>query len=500
MKFLQSIKIKLTLWYSLIVSLTLVGFGVISYFYTQEKLFASLDYSLRNEVVWLRDFIEPRARKVKLTKQGIRRARNARKLEKKVRRSKEMEVTPDDSTEAFDQIWNQIYEHTLLSPKKQIIQIRDRNGDILYKSYSLGKEDIVFDDIPYNSMKLATIYDSKGQPLRLAVTQNQFAEIYVAYPEAEITEVLGNLFSIFLFLIPIAFVLSVIGGWFLATTSLKPVDAVTRTARKITAQNLDQRIEHVGINDEIGRLVSTFNDMIGRLQNSFEQIKQFSVDASHELRTPLTIIRGEIELALRSKQSVDTYRRTLSSALDEILRMSSIIENLLMIAKGDTGKSTFKFEPVNLSAIIREVHEDSEMLATNKHIAVTLGTVDDASIPGDSVRIRQLVLNLVDNAIKYTPQNGKVILSLIRQNGSANIVVEDNGIGIPLEDQPKIFDRFYRVDKGRSREMGGTGLGLAIAKWIVESHGGTIQVVSGVHKGTKFTVCLPLNQINPNLI
>lgn len=491
MKYLHSIRLKLTAWYTLILGVTLFGFGLTSYLFTKENLLASLDYSLRNEVVWLKNFIEPQARKVKLKRQQVKPPTVAKKQEKKVRRSHEVEVTQEDSTE-FDQIWNQIYEHTLLSPKKQIIQIRDRNGDILYKSYSLGKEDIIFEDIPFNTTKLVTIYDAQGQPLRLAVTQNAFAKIYVAYPEAEIGEVLGNLFYIFIILVPVAIILSVLGGWFLANKSLKPVDKITKTARDITAQNLDQRIVTVDVDDEIGRLILTFNDMIGRLQSSFDQIKQFSIDASHELRTPLTVMRGELELALRSKQSNDAYRQILSSALDEILRMSSIIENLLLLAKGDIGKSTFKFEQVALAPIIKELHEDGEMLAERKHIRVTLESVEDLSVSGDTVRLRQLVLNLLDNAIKYTPENGTVALSLVRENGSAKITVQDNGIGIPPEDQPKIFDRFYRVDKGRSREMGGTGLGLSIAQWITETHGGKIFVQSEVNKGSIFSVLLPL--------
>jgi heavy metal sensor kinase len=491
MKFLHSIRLKLTAWYTLILGVTLFGFGTTAYLYTQENLLASLDYSLRNEVVWLKNFIEPQARKVKLKQQRVKPLAQSKKQEKKVKRSHEVEVTEADSTE-FDQIWNQIYEHTLLSPKKQIIQIRDRNGDILYKSYSLGKEDIIFEDIPFNTTKLVTIYDTQGQPLRLAVTQNAFAKIYVAYPEVEIGEVLGNLFSIFIILVPVAIILSVLGGWFLANKSLKPVDKITKTARDITAQNLDQRILSVDVDDEIGRLISTFNDMIGRLQSSFDQTKQFSVDASHELRTPLTIMRGELELALRSKQTNEGYRRILSSTLDEILRMSSIIESLLMLAKGDIGKSTFTFKGVALAPIIRELHEDCEMLAEKKHIRVNLETVENLTVSGDTVRLRQLVLNLIDNAIKYTPKNGTIALSLVRENGSAKIIVRDNGIGIPAEEQSKIFDRFYRVDKGRSREMGGTGLGLSIARWITEIHGGKIFVQSEINKGSQFTVLLPL--------
>jgi heavy metal sensor kinase len=491
MKILNSLRVKLTVMYSVIVAGTLFFFAIIAFYYTQEKLFASLDYSLRNEVSWLKTYIEPKARRVKAKRPRVKPVVPKKQNEKSVRRSKEVDVVEEDSI-AFDQIWNQIYEHTLLSPKKQMIQIRDRNGDILYKSYSIGKEELVFEDIPVNTTKLATIYDKKGQALRLAVAQTQFSKIYVAYPEAEISEVLGNLFSILLLLVPVAVVLSVLGGWFLSSKSLKPVDSVTRAARAITAQNLDQRITHTGVNDELGRLISTFNEMIERLQSSFEQIQQFSIDASHELRTPLTIIRGEIELALRTKQTTDEYRRALSSLLDEVLRMSSIIENLLMLAKGDLGNAAFRFEEISLTALLKELHEDSEMLAEQKKINVDLDAGTEIKISADTVRLRQLFLNLIDNAIKYTPEHGHILISLAQQNSVARISVKDTGIGISAEEQLKIFNRFYRTDKGRSREMGGAGLGLAIAKWIAEAHGGSISVMSEINLGSTFTVTLPI--------
>ncbi|MGE5314744.1 MAG: sensor histidine kinase [Acidobacteriota bacterium] len=498
-KLFQSIRVKLTFWYTLIVGATLFGFGAASYFFTQEKLFASLDYSLRNEVVWLKNFIEPQAKKVKLKRHRTKphppaaaaAASEKKNGEKKIARESAVEVVEPDSA-AFDEIWNQIYEHTLLSPKKQIIQIRDRNDEILYRSYSLGKEEIFFEDIPYNTIKLVTIYNAKGQPLRLAVTQSPVAKIYVAYPESEVFEVLSNLFSLFIIMVPASLLISVLGGFFLAKASLQPVDTITQTARDITAQNLDQRIPHKGVNDELGRLVSTFNDMIGRLQHSFDQIQQFSIDASHELRTPLTIMRGEIEMALRAQQTNDEYRLVLSSTLDEIMRMSSIIDNLLTLAKADVGHFTLNLQEVSLAAVVKELFEDSAILAEPKNICVILQRLDEITMLGDDVRLHQMLLNLLSNAIKYTPEEGEVRLSLTQDNGFAVIQVSDTGIGIPEDQLPKIFDRFYRVDKGRSREMGGTGLGLSIAKWVVEAHGGEILVESELHKGSTFTVLLPI--------
>lgn len=495
----RSIRFKLTLYYSLIVGATLVGFAVASYFYTEQNLLSSLDRSLYQEVVTLKNFIEPQARKVRLKKQRIKPKQQSANEKKSptqpIRRSDEVEMKNIDSTDVeFDALWNKIYEHSLSISKKQIIQIRDRNGDILYKS-GLGKEEIQFDDIPDDITKLVTIWNAQGQPVRLAVSQDRTMKVYVAYPISEINEVLNNLFSIFLILIPIALVTSVAGGWFLATRSLKPVDDITRAARLITAQNLDRRIQYTGVDDELGRLVATFNEMISRLQLSFSQIQQFSSDASHELRTPLTIMRGELELALRKKKpSTDEYRSVLSSALEETIHMTAIIENLLTLAKADIGTTQGTMQDVWLRPIVQELHEDSEILARQKNIAVRLGSLDDTLVSGDPVRLRQLLLNLIDNAIKYTPENGTVDLSLIRDNGTAKMIVRDTGIGILPDDLPKIFDRFYRVDKARSREMGGSGLGLSISKWITDIHGGNISVESTVNAGSTFTVTLPLKQ------
>ncbi len=247
------------------------------------------------------------------------------------------------------------------------------------------------------------------------------------------------------------------------------------------------------MDDEIGRLIHTMNDMIGRLHSSFAQTRQFSSDASHELRTPLTIMRGEIELALRSEKTPLEYRETLSSTLEEIVRLKSIIDNLLTLGKADQGVYEMKLEEVHLDALIRDLFDDSELLAESKHINVELRKADPVTIVGDKGRLRQLFLNLVDNAIKYTPEGGHVSLSVERQNGSACVKIEDSGIGIPSDDLKKIFDRFYRVDKARSREMGGSGLGLSIAKWIAELHRGSITVDSEVNKGSRFTVTIPIN-------
>ena len=487
---LQSIRARLTFWYTLLVLSTLLAFAVVSYTYTSNTLTTNLDISLGNEVRWVRDFIQPQASKVKPSKRSIDALLRGRP---RLQPAAADSLGRDTTAQEADEIWNRIFEHTLLSPKKTYIQVADRRGTIIYRSYSLGPDSLqVVDSVVLNATALTTL-TMHGEEIRAAVTRDRNFTIAVGYPLEELRQALENLYSIFLILIPIALVVSVIGGLYLANTSLKPVDEVTRRAHRITAENLDQTIPARPVDDEIGRLITTFNGMIRRLHDSFAQIKQFSGDASHELRTPLTIMRGEIELALRTPKSPEEYRRVLASALEEILRLTSIIDNLLLLARADQGTYEVHFSEVDLGALAEELFEDSQVLAEPKRVKVTLTMPEAVTIVGDRVRLRQLFLNLIDNAIKYTPEGGSVTLAVERRNDSAHFRVQDTGIGIPRDELSRVFDRFYRVDKARSREMGGTGLGLSIARWIAELHRGSITVASEPDRGSTFTVELPLH-------
>jgi heavy metal sensor kinase len=483
----QSIRARLTFWYTLLVLSTLVAFGVVAYYFTSRTLSESLDLSLKNEVRWVRDYIQPRASKVKPTRRSVEYLLRQRKQQAAVQDT----VEGEEEQEA-DEIWNQIYQHTLYSPKKTFIQVADRKGAILYRSINLGEDTLRLDvKLDRDTSFLQYTWLSE-QSIRVAALRERNFTFLVGYPVEELRGPLENLFSIFLILIPIAVVVSVVGGLYLANKSLRPVDEVTTRARKITAENLDQMIPPRRVNDEIGRLISTFNDMIARLHSSFAQVRQFSADASHELRTPLTVMRGEIELALRNPKTPEEYRTVLESALEEIVRMSSIIDNLLTLAKADQGTCEVSLSEVNLGSLMQELYDDSEVLAEGKGIRITLGKSDPITIVGDRLRLRQLFLNLIDNAIKYTPDGGTVSFSVERVNGAALFRVEDTGIGISPGDVDRVFDRFYRVDKARSREIGGTGLGLSIAKWIAELHRGKISVRSEVDRGSVFSVELPL--------
>jgi len=484
----MSIRARLTFWYTLVVLGTLLLFGGGSYYFTGRTLAENLDLSLQNEVRWVKEFIGPQAARVKPSKRSIDAI-----MRKRATQPQAAGVERDTTVEGeADEIWNAIYRHNLQSRKRTYIQFWDRNGAIIYRSYNLTTDSLVVrDTIPLNTPVVLTGRMSE-EPVRVAAIRDANFTYLVGYPLAELRDLQDNLYLTFLILVPIAVLISVVGGYMLAKRALRPVDEIVTQARKISAENLDLTIPVRNPKDEIGRLGTTINEMTTRLHESFAQVRQFSADASHELRTPLTIMRGEIELALRNPKTPEEYRAVLESALEEIMRMTSIIDNLLVLAKADQGTYHADFSEVDLGGLVRELYEDSEVLAERKNIRVSLRETADITIVGDRLRLRQLVLNLIDNAIKYTPEGGAVTLALGQENGSARIEVSDTGIGIPPEEQAKIFDRFYRVDKARSRELGGSGLGLSIAKWIAELHRGTITVFSSPRKGSTFTVFLPI--------
>ncbi|MGC8595450.1 MAG: sensor histidine kinase [Candidatus Kryptoniota bacterium] len=482
----KSIRLKLTLYYSLVLLLALGVFGVTAYLYTGETLSENLNISLRSEVQWLREILEGRLK-------GERgKIRNFRKdLLNYAPQISDSTQQDEEQSEEQTEVWNKIYEHSLLNSKKQFIYIVDKRGRIFYRSFNLARDSLP--SPPATKPFEVEITESKigSQKIRLAALDTRFYKIRVAYPEDELTDVLQNLFSIFLYLIPIVLILSVIGGYFLAKQSLKPVHDITLTAQEITATNLRKRIAITNPNDELGRLAITLNSMIARLEESFEQVKQFSMDASHELRTPLTILRGEIEVALQGTRSTASYKKILASLLDEVVRMTSIVEGLILLAKADSGMATLSMKPVNFDKLIEEITEDAIVLAEQKQISVAVEKIEPVVVLGDEIRLRQMVLNLVDNAIKYTPEHGSIFISLERTDGTAKLTVRDTGIGIPEEELSRIFDRFYRVDKSRSRLPDGLGLGLSIAKWIAESHDGKIQAYSRPGTGSTFIVQLP---------
>jgi heavy metal sensor kinase len=537
-----TLRLKLTLWYSFLLALTLVGIGVLSFITVSNELRTNLDTSLENVAAALDDIIKQKqdetqqplkpSKKSKKKKKNEknddfaflrstpdqesltnRQNRNQRKNDQdrvnNISDTSLLQNTPNVSTqqEEMDAIWVAVYQHILLNSKNYFIQVADKDNQIVWKSENLRQDSLplVFDaritlnnvevNLPIVKRTDFTLIGSGGEHLRVATRLSKFAQVSVAYPEEEIQQTLRELFSAYTIAFPIAIFISMFGGWLLARFSLKPVDKIINAAHDITAHNLSRRLPMPSSNDEIGRLTSTLNEMIERLQDSFEQIRQFTSDVSHELRTPLAILMGEMELALRSPKQNVQYKETIMSALEEVTRLSKVVQSLLEISRAETGQVKIDFLPLNVSDTIRDIAEDMQILAEEKGIKLESIIEDNIIIMADYVRIHQTLINVIDNSIKYNRPNGSVLVRMQTDSQCAVIRISDTGVGIPDDCLEHIFDRFFRVDKARSRDVDGTGLGLAIVKWIVESHHGTIDVESQLGKGTMFTIKFPLASI-----
>jgi len=341
-----------------------------------------------------------------------------------------------------------------------------------------------------------TTFTSEDERFRMAILPlhdetGQNYVVQIAYPLKPIDEAFENLRQILLAGVPLIVALASLGGWLLARGSLQPVANITQAARQISAQGLAQRIPVRGVRDELDELALTFNEMLGRLQRSFEQARNFSIDAAHELRTPLTAMRGETEVALLKNSSGEEMRRVLRSNLEEINRITAIVNDLLTVAQGEAGTLELRHEVVSLSDLAGNLVETVQVLAEDKGVKLDARIEPGVSVKGDSLRLSQLLLNLLDNAIKHSSPGQTVLVKLEKDGPSPLLRVEDSGAGIAESDIPRIFDRFFRTDRSRSRQVPGSGLGLSISKWIVDAHGGSINVDSRLGAGSVFTVRLP---------
>jgi heavy metal sensor kinase len=330
-----------------------------------------------------------------------------------------------------------------------------------------------------------------GRRYRVHSATESSYRVAAAVEETSLRDTLWTLAFILAMGIPIAAGLAIAGGYFLAGRVLSPVGAMAQKAREITAESLAKRLPVDNAQDEFGRLATVFNDTLSRLQDAFDRLRRFTADASHELRTPLTAMRSVGEVALQNTLDAVAYRDVIGSMLEEVDRLTRLVESLLILTRADSGKVQLAPETLDLGGLAGHVIDQLRVLADEKQQELTLRAPIRVHATGDAALIRLALMNLIHNAIKYTPNGGTITVEVNATGGRTMIEVRDTGPGIPPAHRDRIFDRFYRVDTGRSREEGGVGLGLAIARWAVEANGGHIELASDVTDGSLFRVVLP---------
>jgi heavy metal sensor kinase len=314
--------------------------------------------------------------------------------------------------------------------------------------------------------------------------------VQVAGSLARSHRALGRYLETLVILIPLGLGLAATGGALMARKALEPVDHMSRSARRITAEDLSRRLELRGTGDELDRLADTLNEMLGRLEGAFGTMRRFSADAAHELRTPLTALKGGLEVALRAERSSEEYRQVLAAKLEEVDRLIRLAEDLLIVGRSGADLAASR-APVDLEQVALEVLDVGARLAQPRGVTVRMEVGDPVTVLGDASALHRAARNLIENAVNYTPAGGLVEVNVARENGSGLLSVRDTGPGIAPGDVTRVFEPFVRLDAARDRASGGAGLGLSIARSIVTAHGGTITLETALGHGSRFTIRLP---------
>ena len=471
MSFIHSIKFRFTIWYLIVLMLLIGALSVGVYFYLSHSLHQNLDRSLGLRATQLQ------------TIQGVMSSIAVGEFEEELG---EVVLLYFKNGEELTSISARNVDVTLDSALVQ----KALNGEALYATIKTAENrELRFYIVPFRQEGPASLPGTQGMPPGGPSIES--GAIAVGRSTTDIDESLAGLIRTLVIAGPLTLVLAGAGGIFLAQRALKPVDQITRTAHEIEESDLSRRIP-VQSKDELGRLAATLNQMIERLEKAFKRQKQFTSDASHELRTPLAVIQAESTLALNKERTANEYKQSLEIVSNESMLMAKVVDQLLTLARVDSGKEQLSFEEIDLSELLAGVAAHAEILCRDKGLEFHSDRMETILVSGDRAKLRELFLNLLDNAIRYSPDGGKISLTLRRAEESAVISIADIGIGISEEDIPYIFERFYRVDKARSRVENGAGLGLAICKYIAEIHGGRIEVISRLGEGSTFSVWLPI--------
>jgi heavy metal sensor kinase len=459
----RSIGFRLSAWYFVVFACGIAAFSVAAWFAMRASLYHAIDEALEDRVRGVQTFMEKQIASL-----------------------------------SIPEIRDEFREHSVLGPGGDLFQVCDATGQFLYRSIPLETNNVPV-ALP------GTLSNSRFETLNvqehtlrfysqpIAVNGKSYT-VQVAAAVDEALEALERFRVILAFAAPLLLVAASAGGYWISSRALAPVDEISRTAQRISIENLTDRLQVPQTGDQLQRLSETLNEMLSRLEAAVRGMTQFTADASHELRAPVSLIRTTAEVAaLKRERPANEYLEALDDILEEAERTSQIVDSLMLLARTDSGKEMLDCVPVDACAIVQGAAEQGERLAQNRGVGFSID-VPSSCIPiqADAEALRRAFLILMDNAAKYTPRGGSIRVRVATRDGFAEASVSDTGIGIAPQEIPHIFDRFWRADKARSREQGGAGLGLSIAKRIVDMHGGSISVESELGKGSVFTIQVPL--------
>jgi heavy metal sensor kinase len=453
----RSLRARVTIWYTAALMAALAAYAVVVYASLRRVLWAELDDRLHHEIETSEGLLQPY-----WTGDGA--------------------VTPGGRSplDDDDYRWLQVF-----SPE----------GRLLFESDVAKAEPIAGLPVPRVDSAVSVEVEGRGN-LRLKSERGHIAKhpvmVRVATSEARVRDELAQMVVLMAGALPLCAAGAAYGGYRLVRRTLAPIDRLVRAANSVTADNLARRLPVENAADEVGQIASAFNATLARLEGSFTQMRRFTANASHELRTPLTAVRSTGQVALSDGGSVDDHREAIASMLEEVERLSKLLDTLLLLARSDAGHIELTRQPVNLLALVQDVAADCRVLADEKEQTISIDGAP-SSVLLDPTVLRIAVANIVHNAIRYSPLKGHVRIGVVPNGGRVTIEVQDNGAGVPPDHVEQIFERFYRVDEARSPD-GGVGLGLAMARWAVESHHGSIAVRNNDGPGSTFTISLPATQ------
>ena len=460
---IRSVRVRLTLWYVAVFGLLLVAFSAFVYGVLAKSLYARLDQSVTETA----DLVVGEF-KSEIEENGGDIAISASQA------LAELQIH-DVYLAIFDDQWNLLASNPDWNQLPAASQSSFQNG---------GTEPrlLTVDGVDDAGVRFSILSASSGGRAYL---------IAAGESQLRVIDQLRSIRRTFYLGFPASLLIAAIGGFLLARKSLAPVVAMADQVDRISAHNLNERLTVGKQKDELQHLARVFNELLSRLDGSFEEMRGFVADASHELRTPLAIIRGEADVALSDDREAAEYRDALVIIQDEAKRVSRIVDDMMALARADAGQRQLRVEEFYLNDLIEECCKAATVLTVAKNVSLSAIPMPDISFRGDQDLLRRMLMNLLDNAIKYTPDGGSVSVAVECAQDMVRLRVTDTGIGIAAGHLERVFDRFYRVDKSRTRADGGTGLGLAIAKWVAEAHNGSIELSSQPGQGSTFTVLLP---------